>query len=111
MVKDYDAFYQWKRTKALLKMKMMDTLDLVVTDVYNGTGKYSGMLGGVTVDYKGNSLGVGSGFTDEDRKWFWENPNLIIGRTIEVSYQSVSHNKEGKESLSFPVFKGIRFDK
>ena len=111
MIKDIGAPYQWKRTKALLKMKMMDTIDLVVTDVYSGTGKYDGMLGGVVVDYKGNSLGVGSGFTDEDRKYFWDNPNLIIGRTIEVSYQAVSHNKDGKESVSFPVFKGIRFDK
>ena len=111
MVKDYDAFYHWKRTKALLKMKMMDTIDLVVTDIYKGTGKYSNMLGGVTVDYKGNTLGVGSGFTDRDRHIYWENPNLIVGKTIEVSYQAVSHNKDGKESVSFPVFKGIRLDK
>ena len=111
MIKDVDAPYQWKRTKALLKMKMMDTIDLVVTDVYSGTGKYSGVLGGVNVLYKDNELSVGSGFTDTDRKYFWENPNNIVGKTIEVSYQAISHNKEGKESLSFPVFKGIRFDK
>ena len=111
MIKDYNAFYSWKRTNALLKMKMMDTIDLVVTDVYAGSGKYSNLLGGVIVDYKGNNLGVGSGFDDASRRLFWENPNAIIGKTIEISYQAVSHNKEGKESLSFPVYKGIRGDK
>ena len=111
MIKDVDAFYQWKRSKALLKMKMMDTMDLVVTDIYQGTGKYQYMLGGVYCDYKGNKLGVGSGFTDKQRHTLWKFPNLIIGKTIEVAYQSISHDKTGKESVSFPVFKGIRMDK
>ena len=111
MIKDIDAPYQWKRTKALLKMKMMDTIDLTVTDIYQGTGKYQYSLGGVYCDYKGNRLGVGSGFTDEQRHKFWKFPNYIIGKTIEVAYQSISHNKDGKESVSFPVFKGIRMDK
>lgn len=111
MIKDVEAPYQWKRTKALLKMKMMDTIDLVVTGVYQGTGKYQYSLGGVYCDYKGNKLGVGSGFTDEQRHLFWKFPNYLVGKTIEVAYQSISHNKEGKESVSFPVFKGIRMDK
>lgn len=111
MIKDVEATYEWKRTKALLKMKMMDTIDLVVTGIYQGTGKYQYSLGGVWCDYKGNKLGVGSGFTDEQRHLFWTQPNYLIGKTIEVAYQSISHNKEGKESVSFPVFKGIRDDK
>lgn len=111
MIKDYNAAYAWKRTKALLKMKLMDTLDLSVLEVYEGTGKFQGMVGGVYVDYKGNKLGVGSGFTDSQRHQFWENPNLIVGKTIEIAYQSISHNKDGKESVSFPVFKSIRNDK
>lgn len=111
MIKDVESPYQWKRTRALLKMKLMDTVDLVVTGIYQGTGKYQYSLGGVYCDYKGNKLGVGSGFTDEQRHTFWKFPNDIIGKTIEVAYQSISHNKEGKESVSFPVFKGIRMDK
>ena len=46
MLKNWDAVYEFKRTKNLLKMKLMDTIDLMVTDVYEGTGKYTGMLGG-----------------------------------------------------------------
>lgn len=111
MIKDIEAPYQWKRTKALLKMKMMDSIDLVVTGIYPGTGKYQHLLGGVYCDYKGNQLSVGSGFTDEQRQRYWNYSNDIIGKTIEVSYQAISHDKTGKESVSFPVFKGIRADK
>lgn len=111
MIKDANAPYMWKRTKALLKMKLMDTIDLTVTDVYEGIGKYTGMLGGVYVNYKGKPLGVGSGFNEQQRRDFWDNPNEILGKTIEIAYQAISHNKLGEESVSFPVFKGIREDK
>ena len=111
MIKDLDAPYQWKRTKALLKMKLMDTVDLPVTEIYEGTGKYQGKMGGVYCDYKGNKLGVGSGFSDEQRQFFWDNPNEIVGKTIEIAYQAETINKQGQKSLSFPIFKNLRNDK
>ena len=92
-------------------MKLMDNIDLVVTDVYEGTGKYAGMLGGVYVDFRGNQVGVGSGWSDEQRQYYWKHKNDIVGKTIEIAYQAVSKNKNGGESLSFPVVKKIRDDK
>ncbi len=111
MIKDISARYQFKRTKSLLKVKTMDTLDLTVTAIFPGTGKYENSLGGVKVAYKNGLTGVGSGFTDEEREYYWNNPNEIIGKTIEVSYQAETSNKEGIFSLSFPIFKGVRKDK
>lgn len=111
MVKNLDAKYEWKRTKNLIKMKMMDTIDLEVLEVFEGEGKYKGMLGGVIVDYKGFKVGVGSGWSDEQREYYWNNTNEIIGKTIEVTYQAETKNKKGELSLSFPVVKGVRFDK
>lgn len=111
MIKNWDAKYEFKRSKNLLKMKLMDYLDLPVTDIFEGTGKYSGMLGGVYVDYKGYQVGVGSGWSDEQRAYYWKNPNEIIGKTIEVAYQAETKNKTGGISLSFPVVKHIRYDK
>lgn len=111
MIKNWDAVYEFKRTKNLLKMKLMDTIDLSVVDVYEGTGKYVGMLGGVYVDYKGYQVGVGSGWSDEQRQYYWEDTNRIVGKTIEIAYQAESHNKEGGLSLSFPVVKKVREDK
>lgn len=111
MIKNWDAVYEFKRSKNLLKMKLMDSIDLSVIDVYEGTGKYKGMLGGVYVDFEGNSVGVGSGWSDEQRIYYWAHKNEIVGKTIEISYQAVSKNKNGGRSLSFPVVKGIRQDK
>ena len=111
MIKDWDSVYEFKRSKTLLKMKLMDNLDLPVVDVYEGTGKYVGMMGGVYVEFRGNQVGVGSGWSDEQRQYYWKHKNEIVGKTIEISYQAISKNKNGKESLSFPVFKTIREDK
>ena len=111
MIKNLDSPYEFKRTKNLLKMKLMDTVDLTVIDVFEGTGKYEGMMGGVHCDYKGYPLGVGSGWSDDQRQQFWADPNSIVGHTIEVAYQAETSNKQGGLSLSFPVVKSIRIDK
>ena len=111
MIKNWDGLYEWKRTKSLIKMKLMDTADLEVIDVFEGDGKYKGKLGGVICDYKGYNLGVGSGWKDDQRDYFWEHKDEIIGKTIEVAYQAETSNKDGGLSLSFPVMKSIRYDK
>ena len=72
MIKDWDSVYEFKRSKTLLKMKLMDNLDLPVVDVYEGTGKYVGMMGGVYVEFRGNQVGVGSGWSDEQRQYYWK---------------------------------------
>lgn len=111
MIKNWDSVYEFKRSKNLLKMKLMDTIDLPVVGIYEGTGKYEGMLGGVYVDFRGYQVGVGSGWSDEQRQYYWTHKNEILGKTLEIAYQAVSKNKNGGESLSFPVVKKIREDK
>lgn len=113
MVKDISAKYEFKRSKTLLKMKLMNSEDLEVTDVYEGApgSKYEGMLGGVICDYKGNQLGVGSGWTDSERQLYWEHPELIVGKVIEVHFQNESNNQDGGVSVRFPIKKCIRQDK
>lgn len=106
-----DAPYQKKRTTDILKVKKMNTVDLFVTNVFEGKGKYKGTLGGVVVEYKGQPVGVGSGFSDIQRKMIWEHPESIVGKLIEVQYFEESKDKNGKPSLRFPVFKKIRLDK
>lgn len=113
MVKDADAVYQCKRTRAVLKVKDMDTLDLTVVAVEEGEPgtKYEGVLGALVVEYEGNTVNVGSGYTDAQRTDFWNRRNDLINRTIEVQFQEVTTNKENKKSLRFPVFQGFRDDK
>lgn len=113
MINTADGLYITKRTNALLKVKTMQTADLIVLSVEKAiNGAFKGLLGRVNVEYKGNSVGVGSGFTLKQRTEFIENPELIIGKIIEVSYFEESKDeKTGKPSLRFPIFKGIREDK
>ena len=80
-----------------------------VVDAEEGYGRNKGTLGALVVKYKDNTVNVGSGFTDEERKNFWENREDIIGRVIEVKYKEITTDKKtGLESLQFPVFCGLR---
>ena len=106
-----DTPYVCKRTDTILKVKVMKTCDLKVTGFEEGIGKYTGKLGALIVDYKGFNCGVGSGFSDYDREYIWDNRDEYLGRIIEVQFFEESKNQDGGLSLRFPVFKGLRLDK
>lgn len=104
-----DTPYECKRSKNLIKVKKFYTYDLEVVDVEEGDGRNKGTLGALVVKYKNNTVNVGSGFTDEERKDFWENREDIVGRVIEVKYKEITTDKKtGLESLQFPVFCSLR---
>lgn len=104
--------YYRKRHRGILKIKRFYTMDLPIVDYEIGSGRLEGTLGAFVVDYKGNRVNVGSGFTDEQRALYWENRDELIGTLCEVKYKEVSYDKKtGAESLQFPVFVGLRTDK
>ena len=104
-----DSPYECRRVKTLIKVKKFYTLDLKVIDAIEGDGRLKGTLGALVVDYKGNTVNVGSGFSDAQRKEFWENKDDMIGRVIEVKYKEITKNKDtALESLQFPVFVSLR---
>ena len=101
-----------KRSKDLLKVKKMHTCDIKCIGVEEGEGKYAGVLGKIICDYKGFTLRVGSGFTDEQRMYYWNNQQEIVHKLVEIQYFEESKDKKtGDLSLRFPVFKRIRDDK
>lgn len=107
-----DVPYQRKRHRGILKIKRFYTMDLPIVDYEAGSGRLEGTLGAFVVDYKGNRVNVGSGFTDEQRALYWKNRDELIGTLCEVKYKEVSCDKKtGAESLQFPVFVGLRTDK
>ena len=65
------------------------------------------MLSNIIIEHKGNTVGVGSGFTIEERKLFFNNPEDIVGKTVTIQYFEESKNKDGDYSLRFPVVKHI----
>ena len=109
VILNLDTPYECKRTKNLIKVKKFYTYDLEVIGVEEGTGRNKGTLGALVVKYKNNTVNVGSGFTDEERSYYWSNQDKIIGRVIEVKYKEITTDKKtGLESLQFPVYVGLR---
>ena len=110
--------YICDRTSGLLKVKRFKECEAVVRSVETGTGKNSGRLGAVIVDIKdgdGNlhSVRVGSGFTDAQRDYYFENSDKVVGKVVEIGYFEVTKNKaDNSLSLRFPTWLDrIRIDK
>lgn len=104
--------YKRTRHRGILKVKRFYTMDLQIIDYEEGSGRLTNTLGALVVEYKGNKVKVGSGFTDEQRNKFWESRQSLIGVICEVKYKEISYDKNtGLESLQFPVFVSLRLDK
>ena len=111
MVNLMDTPYEFKRSKNILKVKVMQTVDLRIVGFEEGQGRNAGKLGAILVDFKGNKVGVGSGFTDFDREYIWKNQDQYLGKIAEIQYFEITKDKTGTESLRFPVWKHLRPDK
>lgn len=104
-----DATYKCKRTTDLIKIKRFYTMDLPIVEVQEGDGRLRGTLGALVVQYKDNTVNVGSGFDDEKRRNLWDNRESLIGRIIEVKYKEITKDKKtGLDSLQFPIFVRLR---
>lgn len=112
MIKDPAAIYQCKRSSAWLKMKPFIEVTVEIKGFEEGTGKHIGILGGFQCDGldsgKHFSVSVGGGYTDEQRKTFWESREDMIGQLIEVRADAITKNQDGTYSLRFPRFQRFR---
>ena len=110
-----NAVYQGKRSNDILKVKTFYDAEYKVVDTFTGLLRYINegfeveeeMLSGVAIEHKGNIVRVGSGFTIDQRKHLFKNPQDILGKTITVQYFEESKNQDGEYSLRFPVIKVI----
>lgn len=116
MVNLANAPYECKRSKQILKVKRMQIADVRCVAVIEGEGANKGKLGAITFHFehegKVHTCNCGSGFSEEDRIRFWNNPDDIVGKIVEVSYFEISTNqKDDSYSMRFPVYKCRRLDK
>lgn len=68
-----------------VKIKDHMSIDVRVLNVIEGKGKFVGMVGSLRVLWGEKELIVGGGkLTDKERKLYWDFPNLIIDKIVEV---------------------------
>ncbi len=113
-----DIGYEGKRSKNLLKVKKFHDAEYKVIDCESGVIRYivdgdeveEEMLSNIVIEHKGNKVGVGSGFSLDQRKEFYKDPSKILDKIITVQYFEESQNKNGDYSLRFPVLKIVHGD-
>ena len=116
-----DSDYKGKRSSDILKVKNFQTEEYVVQGfdttsirmIHETTGLEHTVpvLKSVHILHKGNIVHVGSGFNFDERRKFFENPNLIVGKTISVKFFEESKDSSGKVSLRFPIFTALHGQK
>ena len=110
-----DDTYKGKRSKDILKVKSFHDAEYVVKaiqsgeirHIVNGSEVESDMLSNIIIEHKGNDVGVGSGFSIDQRIEFHADPSKILGKVVTIQYFEESKNKLGEYSLRFPTIKII----
>lgn len=93
----------------ILKIKKEDTFDCQVIDITEATGKYKGNAIGALIVKEiksGATTNVGSGFSDAERRWLYNNKEKVIGQVAEIT--AMEQTRDG--ALRAPRFKKFHSD-
>lgn len=107
VVKTPHHYYQYRKSWDWMRIVPVHSVDAKVYGVYEGKGKYVGMLGGVLYRGEGVTGKVGTGFDDAQRKYYWLNQDRIVDKTIRITFKE----KTRDGSLRHPSFDRVRIDK
>jgi hypothetical protein len=110
-----NSSYEGKRSKNLLKVKKFFDEEYIVKRcdlgdmrfVENGKEVVKDVLRNIIIEHKGYDVGVGSGFSKQQREHYFKNPNELLGKTVTIQYFEETQNQMGGLSLRFPVIKHI----
>lgn len=101
ILKDLDAEYYFKRSKAWLKEKAINNCTLKVVSTTEGTNARKGKIGALVCQSECGKLlvNVGSGLTDDDLDTM--TPEGIIGNYIDVTFNVVI---KGEDASTYSLF-------
>ena len=104
-----------KRSDSMLKVKGFQDAEYVVEGVdvgpfrviKDGLEAEEDVMTRAFITHKGNRVAVGSGWSLEQRRYYKEHPEELVGKTITVQYFEETTDKDGNLSLRFPVCKCV----
>lgn len=107
MIRNPESFYQAKRTKDLLKLKLSKSSKAKIIGWIPGKGKHEGRMGTLVVQStepgESWSCEVGTGFSDKEREWDYVKAHLFCGKEIVVTFQEFTSQNIPR----FPVYGGF----
>jgi ATP-dependent DNA ligase len=116
MVRNADSPYHNKKCYDLLKVKVYEDAEFVITDVKEGRGSMAGMavfICTIPEDFEDERARPGATFDAKmkgklkDLRQYWDDPSLVIGRVVTVQFQGFTR----KECVPrFPVALRFRED-
>jgi DNA ligase-1 len=109
----------FNRGKNLLKIKDMNDEEFKIIDIEEGgitnlteNGKTIiniPCIKGIIIKINDNDfVSVGSGFTPKQRIYYLNHKSELIGKIATIQFFERTIDKNGKHSLRFPIYKGIR---
>jgi len=105
VLRNKDAYYERKRSTSMMKFKPKknDLYQIIGTiEEVSINGAPKGTLGAIACKGDdGTIFTVGSGLNADQRREYWKERELLIGKWCEVQYQ---HITTGKRVPRFPVF-------
>ena len=107
--------YEGTRSHNLLKVKKFHDAEYTVLECVNGTIRWTEngqqvekeCLSSIIIEHKGYRVSVGSGFSKEQREFYLNRHDELIGKTVTIQYFEETQNQMGGYSLRFPVVKHI----
>jgi DNA ligase-1 len=116
IVKNLNSLYVYERSENWIKFKEIKTADLAIVDMKIGDpgSKFANTCGALICESADHKLqvNVGSGLSEEQRNYFWNNKDKMIGQIVEVEYNTIISNERNKMlSLFLPRLKQLRTDK
>jgi len=114
-----DVPYEGKRSNNLLKVKSFFDAEYIIKKVdigpfrviVDGLEVTEEVMRSVTIEHKGYEVNVGSGFSLEERRYYKDHPEDLIGKQMTVTYFEETRNQSGGISLRFPTVKVIYNEK
>ena len=83
--------YELKRSYSWMKIKPTLDMDVQVTGLVEGEGKYEGALGAlICVTPAGQEFNLGTGISDAQREEWWDEATKLHGLFLELTYQELT---------------------